>query len=79
MGVNPNLNVVHSTQDKGTGLDMGSPKLGLKFGEVPTEASKQKKTNRISCKGNKGSKLTTKTPNAGKDSNPSMGKVKQGT
>ena len=79
VGVNPNLNIVHSTQDKGSGLDVGSPKLGLKLGDVPTEASKQKKTNRNSCKGNKGNKLTTKTPNVGKDSSPIMGKVKQGT
>ena len=66
-------------QDARTGLDVGSPKLGFKLGGDPTDVSKQKRTNRISCKGNKSGKLTTKTPNVGKDSSPSMGKFKQGT
>ena len=39
VGVTPNLNIVHSTQDTRIGLDVGSPKLGLKLGDVPTNAS----------------------------------------
>ena len=72
---------MHSTQDARIGLDVGSPNLGFKLGGDPTDVSKQKRTNRISCKGNgnKSGKLTTKTPNVGKDSSPSMGKFKQGT
>ena len=31
-GGTPNLNLVHSTQNVGTGLDMGSSKLGFKLG-----------------------------------------------
>nr|POE50022.1 hypothetical protein CFP56_38464 [Quercus suber] len=79
VGVTPNLNLVLSTQDTRIGLDVGSPKLGLTLGGSLTDASKQKRPNRISGKGNKGVKLTTKTPSVGKDSGPCKGKLKQGT
>ena len=79
VGVTPNLNIVHSAQGTRTGLNVGSPKLGLKLGNVPIEACRQKKTNRNSCKGNKCRKSTTRNPNVGKDSSPSVGKLKQGT
>ena len=78
VGVTPNLNIMHSMQDTRTGLDVGSPKLGLKVADGPTNASKPKKTNRNLCKGNKCGQLTTKSPNVGKDSSPSMGKLNQG-
>ena len=77
-GVTHNLNIVHSTQEVGTGLDMGSSMLGFKLGSEPTEVSKQKRANRSSCKGNNSGKVITKTPYVGEDNSPSEGKFKQG-
>nr|POF01559.1 hypothetical protein CFP56_66292 [Quercus suber] len=76
VGSNPNLNLVLSTQDTRTRLDVGLPKLGLTLGGGLIDASKQKRPNRISGKGNKGVKLPTKTPNVGKNSGPCRGKLK---
>ena len=41
--VTHNLNIVHSTQEVRTGLDIGSSMLGFKLGSEPTEVSKKKK------------------------------------
>ena len=46
VGVTSNLNIVHSMQDVGTRLDVGSPKFSFKLGGDPTEVSKLKRTNR---------------------------------
>ena len=72
------LNIMHSTQEVGTGLDMGSSMLGFKLGSKPTEVSKQKRANKSSCKGNNSGKVITKTPYVGEDNSPSKGKSKQG-
>ena len=40
VGVTPNLNIMHSMQDTRTGLDVGSPKLGLKVADGPTNGAK---------------------------------------
>ena len=77
-GVTHNSNIIHSTQEGGTGLDMGSSLLGFKLRSEPTEVSIQKKANRSSCKGNNSGKVFTKTPYVGKNNSPSKGKSKQG-
>ena len=45
---------------------MGSSVLGFKLGSEPTEVSKQKRTNKSSCKGNNSGKVITKTPYVGR-------------
>ena len=78
-GGTPNLNLVHSTQNVGTGLDMGSSKLGFKLGGEPIDVNKQKRANRSSCKRNNSGKVITKTPYVGEDNSPSKGKFKHGS
>ena len=77
-GVTHNSNIIHSTQEVGIRLDMGSSLLGFKLGSEATEVSKQKRANRSSCKGNNSGKVITKTPYVGKNNSSSKGKSKQG-
>ena len=77
--ITTNLNIVIPSQDVGSGLVVGSSKLGFKFGGEPIEVSKLNRANRNSCKGYKCGKTSTKAHTVGKDISPSKGKSKQGS
>lgn len=78
-GVTPNLNVENILQVLRVGLDVDSSRLGFKIGRDSADVIKSKRTNRISCKGQKGGESATKGSNVKEDSSPCMGKVKQGS